>query len=69
MLAALATAGCPVDLARHISCEMCQPGSHVEHAGGYDDKHKQVGRQLSTDVLTAVAAVAAVAAVLLWQLL
>merc|ERR1719205_221158 len=36
LLAALKASGCPVDLKRHLVCEMCQPGSEVQHAGGYD---------------------------------
>jgi hypothetical protein len=35
------SSGCPVDLAKQVSCEMCQPGSGVEHAGGYDEKFNQ----------------------------
>ena len=42
MLSALERAGCPVDLARHISCDMCQEGRGVEHAGGYDPALNQV---------------------------
>ena len=42
MLAALATAGCPVDLSRHLSCDMCQSGTRIEHAGGYDPALNQV---------------------------
>ena len=42
MLAALDRAGCPVDLSRHLSCEMCQPGSGIEHAGGYDPALNQL---------------------------
>lgn len=42
MLAALNSAGCPVDLTRHVSCEMCRPGSEVENAGGCDLALNQV---------------------------
>jgi hypothetical protein len=38
----LKSAGCPVDLVSQISCEMCQAGQRVEHAGGYDEKYNQV---------------------------
>jgi hypothetical protein len=40
---AFQSVGCPVDLVSQISCEMCQPGKEVEHAGGYDEKYNQVG--------------------------
>merc|ERR1712098_922760 len=42
MVSALRTAGCEVDLTRHISCDMCQSGSRIEHAGGYDPALNQV---------------------------
>ena len=42
MLSALERAGCPVDLARHVSCDMCQEGRGIEHAGGYDPALNQV---------------------------
>jgi len=42
MLAALKASGCPVDISKHIQCEMCQEGSQVEHAGGFDDTLQQV---------------------------
>jgi len=42
LLAALKASGCPVDLKRHLVCEMCQPGSEVQHAGGYDPALNQV---------------------------
>merc|ERR550519_2450818 len=42
LLAALKSAGCPISIDRHIVCEMCQSGSEVQHAGGYDPALKQV---------------------------
>jgi len=42
LLSALQSSGCPVDLTRHLSCEMCQPGQEVQHAGGYDPALNQV---------------------------
>ena len=57
LLSALKASGCPVDLKRHLVscfisnkkiiktlkvCEMCQPGSEVQHAGGYDPALNQV---------------------------
>lgn len=42
LLSALKASGCPVDLKRHLVCEMCQPGSDVQHAGGYDPALNQV---------------------------
>ena len=42
MLAALRTAGCPLDMARHVSCDMCMGGKQIEHAGGYDPATNQV---------------------------
>ena len=44
MLSALRTAGCEVDLARHVSCDMCAAGKNIEHAGGYDAALNQVTR-------------------------
>jgi len=42
LLSALQSSGCPVDLTRHLSCEMCQPGQEVQHAGGFDPALNQV---------------------------
>lgn len=42
MLAALKASGCPINLAKHIQCEMCEKGKEVEHAGGFDDQLQQV---------------------------
>jgi len=42
MLAALKASGCPVDLAAHISCEMCQKGIDIHNYGNYDEKYNQV---------------------------
>jgi len=42
LLSALKASGCSVDLKRHLVCEMCQPGSEVQHAGGYDPALNQV---------------------------
>merc|ERR1719153_544039 len=42
MISALSSAGCPVDITRHLSCEMCQKGTEIEHAGGYDPSLNQV---------------------------
>ena len=42
MMSALRTAGCEVDLTRHISCDMCMAGKNIEHAGGYDPALNQV---------------------------
>jgi len=42
MLGALKASGCPVNLTKHIQCEMCQEGRQVEHAGGFDDQLQQV---------------------------
>ena len=42
MISALRTAGCPVDISRHVSCDMCQTGTNIEHAGGYDPATNQV---------------------------
>ncbi|XP_023329471.1 mitochondrial inner membrane protease ATP23 homolog [Eurytemora carolleeae] len=41
-LSALKASGCPFDLASQVSCEMCQKGSGLEHAGGYDEKLNQI---------------------------
>jgi len=42
MLAALAASGCPLDISKQISCEMCQKGESLAHAGGYDEKYNQI---------------------------
>jgi len=34
--------GCKLDLNRHFSCEICQPGKDVQHAGTYDESTNQV---------------------------
>ena len=42
LIGALEGIGCPIELERHISCEICMPGSEVQHAGGYDEANNQV---------------------------
>jgi len=42
MLAALKSSGCPVDITKNISCEMCQKGNDIQHYGNYDEKFNQV---------------------------
>ena len=44
MLSALRTAGCEVDLTRHVACDMCMAGKKIEHAGGYDPALNQVSK-------------------------
>ena len=39
---AVKASGCPVDLSRHIQCDMCQSGKNIEHAGGFDAVLNQV---------------------------
>ena len=31
-----------MDLAAHVSCEMCQKGTDVHNYGNYDEKYNQV---------------------------
>ena len=38
----LASQGCAPDLNRHFSCELCQDGIKIEHAGNYDHEKNQV---------------------------
>ena len=38
----LESQGCKPDLSRHISCELCQGGNNIEHAGNFDHKTNQV---------------------------
>ena len=42
LIGALEGIGCPIELERHIACEICMPGSEVQHAGGYDEVNNQV---------------------------
>jgi inner membrane protease ATP23 len=43
MVGALAAQGCPVDLERHILCDICLPVGHeLQLGGGYDDQENQV---------------------------
>ena len=49
VLSALRTAGCEVDLTRHVSCDMCAAGKNIEHAGGYDAALNQVIREWGLD--------------------
>jgi len=42
MLAALKASGCPVDLYKNLSCEMCLRGSDIQHFGNYDEKFNQI---------------------------
>lgn len=34
--------GCKLDLARHFSCELCEPGKEVQHSGTFDESTNQV---------------------------
>jgi len=34
--------GCKLDLGRHFSCELCQPGSDIQHSGTFDESTNQV---------------------------
>ena len=45
MISALKSSGCDVDISRNIQCDICSPGSEIEHAGGYDPALNQVGLQ------------------------
>ena len=38
----LESQGCAPDLNRNFSCEICQDGSNIEHAGNYDHQKNQV---------------------------
>ena len=43
LIGALDSAGCPVTIDRHISCEICKPGRDVAvNFGGYDEAANQV---------------------------
>lgn len=42
LVGALEGIGCPIELERHISCEVCTPGQDVQHMGGYDEVNNQV---------------------------
>ena len=42
LVGALEGIGCPIELERHISCEICTPGTDVQHPGGYDEVNNQV---------------------------
>ena len=42
MISALQSSGCDVDLTRNLQCDICAPGSGIEHAGGYDPALNQV---------------------------
>ena len=42
MIGALESIGCPVELDRHIACDICPKGKGVQHAGGYDEVNNQV---------------------------
>ena len=42
MISALNSSGCEVDISRNIQCDICSPGSDIEHAGGYDPALNQV---------------------------
>ena len=43
IISALKSSGCDVDITRNIQCDICAPGSEIEHAGGYDPALNQVG--------------------------
>ena len=47
MISALRSSGCEVDLTRNLQCDICAPGSGIEHAGGYDPALNQVSWLLS----------------------
>merc|ERR1719495_2086837 len=42
IISALKSSGCDVDITRNIQCDICAPGSEIEHAGGYDPALNQV---------------------------
>lgn len=43
MLGALQSVGCPIDLKRHVLCDICTPGSDVMiNHGGYDRENNQI---------------------------
>jgi inner membrane protease ATP23 len=42
MLAALKASGCPVDITKNISCEMCHKGYDLQYFGNYDEKYNQI---------------------------
>ena len=42
----LESQGCAPNLNRHFSCEICQGGNHIEHAGNYDHDKNQVSTLL-----------------------
>jgi hypothetical protein len=42
MLSALDRSGCKWDLTRHVSCNICKPGSDIQNMGGYDEEANQV---------------------------
>jgi len=39
---AIESSGCKLSLSRNFSCEICQPGSEIEHGGTYDQKTSQI---------------------------
>ena len=42
MISALESSGCEFDISRNLQCDICSPGSGIEHAGGYDPAVNQV---------------------------
>jgi len=42
MMSALKSIGCPLDISKQISCEMCERGTSLSHYGGYDEKYNQM---------------------------
>eukprot|EP00096_Caligus_rogercresseyi_P013374 TRINITY_DN6032_c0_g1_i1.p1 TRINITY_DN6032_c0_g1~~TRINITY_DN6032_c0_g1_i1.p1 ORF type:complete len:268 (+),score=57.65 TRINITY_DN6032_c0_g1_i1:29-832(+) len=42
LISGIRSAGCTVDPARLISCDICAPGKEIQHLGGYDEVNNQV---------------------------